>query len=55
MTATVGLPVDKVDAGTEGTNLVKQNDMVKIGLIMGVISMILGYTVLYFLGNAHFF
>ena len=37
------------------TNLVKQNDMVKIGLIMGIISMVLGYTVLYFLGNAHFF
>lgn len=33
------------------TNLVKQNDMVKIGIIMGVISMVLGYLLLYFLGT----
>lgn len=35
------------------TNLVKQNDMLKIGLIMGVIAMVLGYTMLYFLGEMH--
>lgn len=35
------------------TNLVKQNEMLKIGLIMGVIAMILGYTMLYFLGEMH--
>ena len=35
------------------TNLVKQNDMVKIGIIMGVISMVLGYGLLYFLGEMH--
>ena len=35
------------------TNLVKQNDMVKIGIIMGVISMVLGYGLLFFLGEMH--
>ncbi|MBR6495015.1 MAG: anion permease, partial [Prevotella sp.] len=33
------------------TNLVKQNDMAKIGLIVGVISMVLGYIMLYFIGQ----
>jgi sodium-dependent dicarboxylate transporter 2/3/5 len=33
------------------TNLVKQNDMVKIGIIMGVISMVMGYLLLYLLGT----
>ena len=33
------------------TNLVKQNDMVKIGIIMGVISMVMGYLMLYLLGT----
>ncbi|MBR5635170.1 MAG: SLC13/DASS family transporter, partial [Prevotella sp.] len=33
-----------------GTNLVKQNDMAKIGLIVGIISMVLGYIMLYFIG-----
>ena len=33
------------------TNLVKQNDMAKIGLIVGIISMVLGYSVLYFIGE----
>ena len=36
------------------TNLVKQNDMVKIGIIMGVISMVLGYSLLFLLGEIHF-
>ena len=35
------------------TNLVQQKDMSKMGIIMGVISMILGYAVLYFLGTMH--
>jgi sodium-dependent dicarboxylate transporter 2/3/5 len=35
------------------TNLVKQNDMVKIGIIMGVISMVLGYGLLFMLGEMH--
>ena len=34
------------------TNLVKQNDMAKIGLIIGIISMVLGYTMLYFVAKA---
>lgn len=33
------------------TNFIKQNDMVKIGLIVGVISLTLGYSVLYFIGK----
>ena len=36
------------------TNLVKQNDMVKIGIIMGIISMVLGYGLLFLLGEMHF-
>jgi sodium-dependent dicarboxylate transporter 2/3/5 len=35
------------------TNLVQQKDMSKIGLIMGIISMVLGYILLYFLGTLH--
>ena len=34
------------------TNLVKQNDMAKIGLIVGIISMVLGYIMLYFVAKA---
>ena len=34
------------------TNLVKQNDMAKIGLIVGIISMVLGYIMLYFIAKA---
>ena len=33
------------------TNLVEQRDMARIGLIVGIISMVLGYAVLYMLGN----
>lgn len=33
------------------TNLVKQNEMAKIGIIVGIISMVLGYTMLYFIGQ----
>lgn len=35
------------------TNLVHQNDMAKTGIIMGVISMILGYGLLYLMGSLH--
>jgi sodium-dependent dicarboxylate transporter 2/3/5 len=31
---------------------VKQNDMAKIGLIVGIISMVLGYIMLYFIAKA---
>ena len=36
-----------------GTNLVHQNDMAKIGIITGILSMLLGYVLLYFLGVYH--
>ncbi len=35
------------------TNLVKQKDMVKAGIIMGVVTLIIGYLVLLFLGRIH--
>ena len=35
------------------TNLVTQKDMARIGLIVGIISMVLGYGVLYLIGNFH--
>jgi sodium-dependent dicarboxylate transporter 2/3/5 len=35
------------------TNLVDQKDMAKIGLIMGIASMLIGYIVLYFIGTLH--
>lgn len=34
-----------------GTNLVKQNEMAKIGLIVGIVSMVVGYVCLYFMGQ----
>lgn len=36
------------------TGLVKQNDMLKTGVFVGIISMVLGYTVLYFVAKAGF-
>ena len=36
------------------TGLVKQNDMLKLGLIVGIISMIIGYLVLFFVGEMRF-
>lgn len=36
------------------TGLVKQNDMLKVGLTMGIISMILGYFLLVLIGGNHF-
>jgi sodium-dependent transporter len=35
------------------TGLVKQNDMLKIGLIVGIISMIIGYLTLFLVGEMH--
>ena len=35
------------------TNLVEQRDMARIGIIVGIISMIVGYILLYLLGIAH--
>jgi sodium-dependent dicarboxylate transporter 2/3/5 len=37
------------------TGLVKQNDMLKVGLTVGIISMVLGYCLLYFIGKIGFF
>lgn len=34
------------------TGLIKQNDMLKAGLTMGIISMVLGYALLYFVGKS---
>ena len=34
------------------TNMVKQNDMVKVGIIMGIISLVLGYATLMLVGNS---
>ena len=34
------------------TNLIHQNDMVKVGLITGIISLLLGYALLFFVGQA---
>lgn len=36
------------------TGLVKQNDMLKMGLICGIVSLVLGYSVLYFIGKSCF-
>ena len=36
------------------TNLVEQRDMARIGIFTGIISMILGYVLLYFMGLVHF-
>ena len=35
------------------TNLVQQKDMARIGIITGIISMVLGYALLYLLGLIH--
>ena len=34
------------------TNIVKQNDMMKVGIIMGIISLVLGYITLMLVGNS---
>ena len=36
------------------TGLVKQNDMLKVGLTVGILSLVLGYVVLFFIGKMHF-
>ncbi len=36
------------------TGLIKQNDMLKGGLIIGIISMVIGYFALFFIGETHF-
>ena len=36
------------------TGLVDQKDMLKVGILIGILTMILGYAVLYFVGKIHF-
>jgi sodium-dependent dicarboxylate transporter 2/3/5 len=35
------------------TNLIQQKDMSKIGLIVGIISMVLGFLLMYLMGTMH--
>jgi len=35
------------------TNMVEQKDMARIGIIVGLVSMLLGYALLYFMGIMH--
>ena len=36
------------------TGLIKQNDMLKVGLTSGIVSLILGYLLLYVIGQVNF-
>ena len=42
------------NAMAHATGLIEQKDMVKVGIIMGIISLVLGYTMLIFLGSNGF-
>lgn len=50
MTLPISTPPNAI---AHSTGLVKQNEMMKIGLTMGVIGLVLGYILLFFLGKAH--
>ena len=41
------------NAIAHSTGLVKQNEMMKIGVVMGIIGLVLGYTLLFILGQMH--
>ena len=41
------------NAIAHSTGLVKQNEMMKIGLTMGIIGLVLGYILLFFIGEMH--
>ena len=41
------------NAIAHSTGLVKQNEMMKIGLTMGIIGLVLGYSLLFVLGELH--
>lgn len=43
------------NAIAHSTGLVEQRDMVKVGLSVGVITLLLGYAVVFFVGQMHFF
>ena len=50
MTLPISTPPNAI---AHSTGLVKQNEMMKIGLTMGIIGLILGYSMLYILGITH--
>ena len=50
MTLPISTPPNAI---AHSTGLVKQNEMMKIGLIMGIIGLVLGYLLLFFLGEMH--
>jgi sodium-dependent dicarboxylate transporter 2/3/5 len=39
------------NALAHATGMIKQNDMAKVGLIMGIVGLVLGYTMLIVLGS----
>ncbi len=43
------------NAIAHSTGLIRQKDMLKMGLIIGVISIILGYSLIFLIGKLHFF
>ena len=54
--AAMSLPISTPpNAIAYSTGLIKQNDMLKTGIIVGIISLVIGYTVLYFAGTLHLF
>jgi len=40
------------NALAHATGMIKQNDMAKVGIIMGIVGLVLGYTMLIFLGSS---
>lgn len=50
MTLPISTPPNAI---AHSTGLVKQNEMMKIGLTMGIIGLVLGYSLLFFLGEMH--
>ena len=56
LTSAMVLPISTPpNALAFSTNLVKQKDMSRMGLIVGIQSMALGYALLYLIGRAHLF
>ena len=50
MTLPISTPPNAI---AHSTGLVKQNEMMKIGLTMGIIGLVLVYILLFFLGEMH--
>lgn len=54
--AAMSLPISTPpNAIAYSTGLIKQKDMLKTGVIVGIISLVIGYTMLYFAGTLHLF